>query len=200
MRNKSAVLKLIAGLCIPALFIFSDQASATITDLGTLTVPAHKVYGDSFMAPLAQFYDNYTFVIPSASVGAITATIDLGNFYGINNLQSSLYSGTIDPVTGKPSGLLQAWSTPVPVSNSGGIFTFSTITPTSLAAGSYTLEIRGDVVGTYGGSYFGLLSVSPVPDAAEWLLLLTGIGLLGYVGARRKLNKASEMSVMHWVI
>lgn len=193
MRNKSIILKLIAGLCMPALFILSNQASAKITDLGTLTVPAHKVYGDSFMAPQAQFYDDYTFVIPSASVGAITATIDLGNFYGINNLQSSLYSGTIDPVTGKPSGLLQAWSTPVPVSNSGGVFTFSTISPTSLAAGSYTLEIRGDVVGIYGGSYFGLLSVSPVPDAAEWMMILSGLGVIGLLVVRRKKNNENAM-------
>jgi hypothetical protein len=50
---------------------------------------------------------------------------------------------------------------------------------TVLAAGTYVLEARGDVTGSAGGAYAGVLQLSPVPLlGAAWLLLSGIVGLL----------------------
>ena len=160
---------------------------ATTTDLGALTPPSSLVYGDIFGAPQNQFYDDFMFNIPMATFSSITATINLGNFFGIDNLQSRLYSGTIT-TTGVPSGLLEAWSNPIPISLGGLSGTVAVINPIALGAGDYILEIRGDVVGTAGGGYAGLLNISPIPEAGEWAMLLFGLGVIGFIALRRRRN------------
>lgn len=51
------------------------------------------------------------------------------------------------------------------------------------AALGYKFVVSGNVTGTLGGSYGGLLQmVSPVPEAETWALLLAGLGVL--VGTR----------------
>jgi hypothetical protein len=54
---------------------------------------------------------------------------------------------------------------------------------TLLAPGSYVLEIRGNVTGSAGGSYSGVLNLAPapVPLPAALPLLLSGIGLFGVI-------------------
>ena len=46
-----------------------------------------------------------------------------------------------------------------------------------LASGTYVLEVRGDVTGTGGGSYAGLIDLQPVPLPAALPLILSGLGL-----------------------
>jgi hypothetical protein len=58
---------------------------------------------------------------------------------------------------------------------------------TTLAAGTYVLEIRGNVTGTSGGGYGGVLNLTPVPLPAALPLLLSGLGLIG-AAARRRLG------------
>jgi hypothetical protein len=62
------------------------------------------------------------------------------------------------------------------------------IDPITLGVGNYVLEIRGDVTGTAGGGYAGVLNISPVPEPGEWALLLFGLGLMGFIAARRSSN------------
>lgn len=184
----NSIRNIIFGLA--ALFAFSGQANATTTDLGPLTPPSSLIYGNIFGAPQNQFYDDFLFNIPMATFSSITATINLGDFFGIDNLQSRIYSGTVT-TTGVPSGLLEAWSNPIPICLGGSgscIGTVAVINPITLGAGDYILEIRGDVVGTYGGGYAGLLNISPVPEAGERAMLLLGLGLIGFIAARHKWN------------
>lgn len=155
---------------------------AATTDWGSQTFPSSLNYGDTFSSAQSQFYDDYLFNIPMASVDSITSTISLGNL-GIDNLQARLYSGTLT-TTGTPSGLLQAWSTPISLGGSG---TVVVINPITLGAGDYILEIRGDVAAG-GGSYAGVMNISAVPEAKEWALLLCGLGLFGLIAARRRRN------------
>ena len=169
-------------LGMAALIAISGQAAAATTDLGALAPPASLFYGDTFSAPQSQFYDDYLFSIPAATFSSITSTINLGELLGIDNLQSRLYSGTTT-TTGTPGGLLEGWSTPISFGGGGMV---TVLDPVMLGAGDYILEIRGDVVGTAGGSYSGVLNVSPVPEAGETAMLLLGVGLIGFVAARRK--------------
>jgi len=185
-------------LGMAALFAFSGQARATTTDLGSQSAPVSLSYGGTYFAAQNQFYDEFLFSIQTNTVDSITSTINLGSLLGINNLQTRLYSGTVT-TNGQPSGLLQAWSTAIPLSGPGYNGTIAVISPITLSAGSYVLQVRGDVVGTAGGSYAGVLNISPVPEIAEWAMLITGFGLLGFVAVRRGRHSATEMSGMYGV-
>ncbi len=160
-------------------------ASPNTIYLGALSAPASINYGDTFYAPTSQrFYDDFTFTVsPEASLSSITASINLGAFFGINNISARLYQGS-GPFSGASTPLMQAWSAPF---SAGGGLTGSTtvISVPSLAANTYTLEIRGDVVGSAGGSYSGVLNLAPVPEPETYGMMLVGLGLVGFA-ARRK--------------
>jgi hypothetical protein len=167
--------------------MFSAQAMATTTNMGPQAAPVSLTYGGSYVSPQNQFYDEYLFSIDTNSVDSITSTMSLSTLLGINNLQTRLYSGTVT-TTGVPSGLLQAWSTPITITGTNYSGTMAVISPITLSAGNYVLEVRGDVVGTAGGSYAGVLNISPIPEPGEWALMAIGLGLIGFVAARRKQN------------
>lgn len=198
MDHKTLLSKRLIVLGLSALFALSGNAMATTTDLGAQAAPVSLSFGASFSAPQNQFYDDYLFSISPSSVDSITSTISLGNLFGINNLQTRLYSGTVT-TTGVPSGLLEAWSTAIQITGTGYSGTMAVISPITLGAGSYILEVSGDVVGTAGGSYAGSLNISTVPEIAEWVLMLTGLAMVGFVAVRRRRNDVGEISGMHGV-
>jgi len=180
--------KFISSLLLAGAFIFAVNAQAAVgtaaapntVQLGTLSAPQTLTYGNSFQAPTSQkFYDDYTFTLfPAASLSSITASIDLGQFFGINNISARLYQGS-GPFTPGTTPMMQAWSTPFSAAP-GMTGSTTVISLPSLAANVYTLEIRGDVVGLAGGSYSGVLNLSPIPEPQAYALLLAGLGLLGF--------------------
>jgi len=64
-----------------------------------------------------------------------------------------------------------------------------TLTGLNLASGSYALRVDGQVVGSTGGSFGADLTVSPIPDAPAYALLLAGL-LGGALAWRRGLPLA----------
>jgi len=189
MYHKSSISIQLIVLGLSALFALSGQAMATTTDLGAQTAPSILNFGNTFNAPQSQFYDEYMFSITSASVFSVTSTFSLGNIFGINNLQSSLYSGTLDITTGRPaSGALVEAGTVTQLSGPGYSGIVDVISPITLGSGNYVLEVGGNVSGTAGGSYTGTLNISPVDEPGEWVLLLFGLGLIGFIATRRRRN------------
>jgi hypothetical protein len=204
MKNPS--LRLLSCALAVAASLSSWSANAQTapvgpSDLGLLNVPFTISYGDTFTSPQPAvgtspytFTDAYTFTIGGAAAyDSFTATINLGNVLNIANFQAALFNGT--PLaslfggtgagshtgyTGSTSGVVAglAWN-----SGSGG---FITLSAPSLAAGSYTLEVRGKVAGTSGGSYAGVMNLAPVPEASNVALMLAGFGVFGVVAARRR--------------
>jgi len=196
LHSKSLSSLLLAGmlaLSLNAQAAVGTAAAPNTVQLGTLTAPVTLNYGNSFQAPTSQrFYDDYTFTLsPAAALSSITASIDLGLFFGINNISARLYQGS-GPFSGASTPIMQAWSTPF---SAGPGLTGSTtvISLASLAANIYTLEIRGDVVGMAGGSYSGVLNVSPIPEPETYALMLAGLGLLGF--AMRRKSKQAKPTV-----
>ena len=194
MLSKVSILSKLIILGMATLLALSGQAMASTTNWGAQTVPSSINFGASFLAPQNQFYDDYLFSIPTASVDSISSTISLGSYLGINNLQTRLYSGTLT-TTGVPSGLLQAWSTAIPISQAGLNGTVAVINPITLSSGSYILEVRGDAVGTAGGSYAGTLNISPVPEVAPWVMLLIGLLMTSLAIARRNQNSRIQFLI-----
>ena len=164
----------------------------------TLTVPDTFSYAKSFSSttPFISnvgngntygFIDTYVFSITSAQATSVTTTVNLGDLFGITNLQQRLYSWTGAPVLGAAPGLVQGW-TSVTSSGPGVTISNAVINQTGLAVGTYALEIRGNASGLAGGSYAGVLNLGVVPaavpvPAAVWLF---GSALAGLMGLRRK--------------
>ncbi len=194
MDLKILLSRKLVVLGMAALFALSGQVMASTTNLGPQSAPVSLTYGGTYTARQNQFYDEFLFSIQTNSVDSITSMINLGSLLGINNLQTRLYSGTVT-TTGVPNGLLQAWSTAITISGTGYSGSMAVISPITLSAGNYVLEVRGDVVGTAGGSYAGVLNIAPIPEPGEWALMLIGLGMIGFLAVRRKRN-GGEMAGM----
>lgn len=74
---------------------------------------------------------------------------------------------------------MQTWNVAV-----GGVINYNSI----IDAGSYRLDIAGDVTGHNGSTYALEGNVSPVPEPSAIALMLGGVGLVGFMAARRRKN------------
>lgn len=87
----------------------------------------------------------------------------------VSNLTLSIFAGS--DATGP---IVAEWS-----SSNGSLIDQSGV----LAAGNYSARISGTADGTLGGGY--QFSIAAVPEPAEWMMLLAGLAVLGFI-ARRK--------------
>jgi len=167
---------------------FNNAHADTITNLTIGALPASANYGNTFAsASSTPFYDAYYFTIPEGIANSVTSTISSGSFLGISNMQGRLFSGHSNPTGVIPGGAITAWGNVVSLLPGVNIET-TVLNPTALTAGNYTLQIRGAVIGTSGGSYAGVLNVTPVPEAETYALFLAGLGFMGFISRRRKLG------------
>jgi hypothetical protein len=149
-------------------------------------------YGDSFNTDQEGslvggsgygFFDDYAFTISTSSADSVTTTIDLGTMLQISNLSVRIFNTSnynIFAADGVPS--FTPITGEVDAINSGGE---EIINAVDLPAGTYVLEVRGIASGTAGGSYAGVLNISPIPLPAPLGLLLSGLGALGLLELRR---------------
>jgi hypothetical protein len=189
-------LTVAAGLCLfqvpaatAATVSYSETASG-ITGSGTVTdyaqLPVSDPFGNSFGVskgtlgapadPGFSFYDDYVFSVASSTVDAASFVFNEGdNTLAISDLQMRLYSvngnGTLPVLSDSLAGLVANWGNPINATLSGG---------------TYVLEVRGDVTGTAGGGYAGLINLQPVPLPAALPLVLSGLGLLGGLARKRR--------------
>ena len=127
-----------------------------------------KSIGDSFAAGAAPFTDTYNFsLIGPNTLSGIVTTFNFMTLFGISGLSLSLTGGT----------LLGAATDVNPADG----YSFS-----GLGLGNYALKITGDVTGTGGGAYGGVMQAAPVPEPETYALLLAGLGVIGFVARRRR--------------
>lgn len=138
-------------------------AQAATTNLGTLGDGDLGFSGGAAGAG-ATFTDIVTFSLSAAST--INDAILAG---GISPLSVSLYS----VVSGVKGPLIDSFTASLAPLNFGGK-TFS-----SLAKGDYEFLINGTGL-SKGGAYFNAFSVSAVPEADTWVMLIVGAGLIGF--------------------
>lgn len=198
----------LASLVLVGLFhagAHADPVSSKQTMLGAVGQPASALnFGNSFtvadgvvssvggnsFTPADTFYDTYTFSVPASGLNSFVASLDLGNLLAIANLSSRLYAGTPQAAGAAMAGnpdLINAWSTAQSntsaIANGSGLYNMMSVP--NLAAGTYTLEVRGQVVGSSGGAYAGIINVAVVPEPTTYLMLGLGLAVMA-LQIRRK--------------
>ncbi len=173
MNNK--LLSLALGL--GAVCAFSGQANASVDALGALGNTSSM--GFSFTDAKGAVNDFVTFSLISTD-GTATVNASYTPSKGVVLSGMNLYQGT--DLTNLASDTLWATGTAY------GSFSYQIGSMTSqiyLPTGNYFLDITGTAK-SKNSVYNGNLTISPVPEPTEGVLLLSGIGLLGFIAARRR--------------
>jgi hypothetical protein len=184
---KTSLMAVLLSLASVGLFSTSALAD-TVTTLTVGSLPTSLNFGDSFTSAATgtAFFDAYYFTIPAGSANSVTSSINLDSILGLTNLKARLYGGNSNDTTNSVASLIENWGTTVNFSPSVGVTTV-VLNPITLAAGSYTLQIKGTVSGTGGGSYAGVLNIAnPVPEPETYAMFLAGLGFIGFMTRRRK--------------
>jgi hypothetical protein len=141
------------------------------------------------------FQDNILFTTNGAAVQA-QAIAQLGN---VSNLQIRIIS-LGDPNNGGSAFDVSSPSAAAALLGGGSVVTiqngwtnfvqaplnidYAATLLNPVASGSYILQIRGEAAA--GSSYAGTISFTPVPLPASWVMLMSGLGLLGLAMSMRR--------------
>lgn len=139
--------------------------------------------GSSF-APGVAFSDIYTFDLASfSSVAGTAVTLEL-------DLPTS--PGTEFRITDFAIAFYDAANTLIAqdVATAPDDYTLS-LSAMLPAATGYRFVVSGNVTGTLGGSYGGVLAAAPVPEPETWAMLLAGLGLTGWFARRGRQGGAA---------
>lgn len=138
----------------------ASASAFAVTPLGT--IDNSSVSPSNLSVPVGFFFDTFTFTL------AAPADISGGAFsFGIANFSVVLIDSSFTPITD---------------SNPSDGFSFS-----GLTAGNYSLNFLGTVTGPGMGAYGGL--VTAVPEPETYALMLAGLGIVGFVAARRRAQR-----------
>lgn len=160
--------KIIYQLLFMGLFVFSLPGQATtFADLGTIADTGATLSSGNIAN--GSFTHDWAFEVSAAS--GFVATVNSLQFLGsgLSFASLSLLDGSFNSVA---NGMIMS----LPLGN-GFEGNFGAIGHQTLSSDTpYFLRISGDVVGA--GNYTGSISVSPVPETEEWIMLLIGLGLV----------------------
>ena len=149
-------MKLKSVALAAVLAVSSIPVLAVSTDLGALNGDSEG-FGNFFTSGAGVFSDTFTFSIGSAqTVSGMTGSSGIGAF------------GLV---------LLDSMGDTLATDTTPASFSFA------LGAGSYALNFVG--FSAAPGSFYGG-SVSAVPEPETYALMLAGLGIIGFIGARRR--------------
>lgn len=141
------------------------------------------------------FEDTYTFTIGSGfdSSASLTSTfIGATKDLVITGFSLNKYSGALSNVTSTVFGINEGVSIdPVTHLPLPKVKDSWSLDGASLSMGTYFLQVNGKVLGVQGGSYGGDVTISAVPEAETYAMLLAGLGLVGFVARRKAAKKAA---------
>lgn len=134
--------------------------------------------GNSFLAG-SSFNDIYTFdILPLSAVAGTAVSIELdiplfpGQEFSISNFMIQFRDAANNLI-----------ASDMPANPTDYTLNLNANLP---AGSGYQFVVSGNVTGTLGGSYGGALAAAPVPEADTYAMLLAGLGLVGFMVARRR--------------
>ena len=144
---------------------------------------------NSPLVTVGSFSDLYTFTVTGLNAIAGVAVT--------NNVVITPFPGNTIVVYNITGGIFSLWRDNGAIGLGGGdvqvgsnwIFdgtTGSTSRTASLNTGSYYYLVSGTATGTSGGLYTIASALQPVPEPETYALMLAGLGVVGFVAARRR--------------
>ena len=177
--------KFSTSLALAFLLACAGLANASTSSL-TFSPTGTAAFSNSFAS--STFDDFYTFSIPEATIGTVTATAVSGisfSFAPISVYDSvifasiSIFSGT--PTSGTAVTSLSGFLNLLQPNFAAAA------AATNLSPGNFYLEITGIATNGVTGNYAGNVNLftTPVPEPGSYALLLAGLGLMGTIARRR---------------
>lgn len=151
-------------------FVGAAQATDYTTNVGVIAPNTPYTQVMNHLAPVepmgTSFMDLFNFQVGGSGFSSVAVNLALSPYLNISNLQLGLYSGQ-----NALGGLL--------VGPVGSGVTLSQMLMTNT---DYSLKVTGVTSGTLGGSY--TLAIAAVPEAQNWLMMLSGLSMLGLIAWR----------------
>jgi len=158
-------------LAAVAALAFSAGASATDYPF-TMPLAAATPFSLMVNAFGPSFSDNFTFTAPATAinVSGSVVSIDIAPFFNVNNIQISLFDANNTLIS------------------SGVISESSKVEDISVIAGNiYYFQVTGMVPSpAMSGFYVFSAIAAPIPEPETYALMLGGLGLVGFMAARRR--------------
>lgn len=159
-------------LALAASLAFAAVGASAATYNFTMPLAPDAPYTQLVSVSGPSFTDIFNFIAPVAAVGVSgsVVSVDISSFFNIDNLEIQLFDAGNTLVAGGPVG---------EASNIGNV-------PVTGGA-AYYFEVSGLVPSpAIGGQYVFNAIAAPIPEPGTYALLLGGLGLVGFVSARRR--------------
>lgn len=168
-RMKKVALALaLSGACA--------AANAAITDLGTLPIGATPFNGVILGGPApVGFEDFFIFELP-ANGGSSYAVVN----FPIPQLNLDLTFSALGLFSAGPDKAIGGGDDTMVAVDAGDPTKLTVAFGPQQSAQTMYLVVQGFTTGEAGGLYSGAISVSPVPEAEVWAMMLIGVGLVGF--------------------
>jgi len=158
-------MKLLTNLLVAIAATGAMGSAQAQTDLGALT-PTQSIRTD-FGASGTSFADLFTFTVDSSN---------------------HIFTGSTTPFAppGTTGTSITGLQFVLKDSMGGVLFTGTSLTDTELTPGTFSMLVTGKADGVSGGG-FTLAAAAHNPEPAEWMMLLAGLVVVGFI-ARRKIG------------
>lgn len=165
MKNLSLIKK--SGI-VASLILASSLVSAEDYFLGDIT--SSTIDRDTLIMPEGAFTDNFNFTLSEGNIFSALATSSIASISEFTDISLEDMIGTTYDISG--------------VFSVAEFTEASTGEPTFLDAGSYVLSISG--IASAESTGYTLNTVTAVPEPSTIALMLGGLGMVGFMAARRR--------------